>query len=88
MRNPSLLGFLAAVEQVSATGERLGSVTGYDALENGVAVGTAKKAGLIADTNVAGAYRITEKGWNWIAAELAPLSALTAALAARGGPHA
>ncbi|MQQ09087.1 hypothetical protein GFB49_11530 [Epibacterium sp. SM1979] len=85
MRNPSLLRFLAAVDEYTKTGALLMTVSGYDPAELAVAVRSAMELGFIEGTGeVHPSLRITDAGRDWAAEELAPFARLMAATSAIG----
>lgn len=85
MRNPSLLRFLAAVEEHTKTGVLLMTAADCDPSELSLAASTAMELGFVEGTGwVQPSLRLTDAGRDWAAAELAPFARLMAATSAIG----
>lgn len=77
MRNPPMLGFLAAVQTHSETAATLLSISGLDVLELQIATVTALEAGYVAPTGkIHPSLTLTAEGRAWAAAELKPFTRL------------
>lgn len=79
MQNPSLLRFLAAVQDHADTSKTLMTAAGYDALELQLAVAIALDEGFVEPSGkIHPSLSLTAAGRAWAIAELAPFTSLMA----------